>query len=159
MSSWLNWKRNSKGEKQETPAPLIHEAVRKCRAGLLPVRVRAQEGSSGFFFVPEIQRPDFALYLLTSRTFSSILSLPLGYFIRRICERRGDVRAYTAVIEKCPDTGIFVGYIPGLRGAHSQGETLDELNNNLKEVVELLLEDGEPELETEFIGTQSVVVA
>ena len=44
-------------------------------------------------------------------------------------------------------------------GAHSQGETLDELNHNLKEVVELLLEDGEPELETEFVGTQSVVVA
>jgi hypothetical protein len=42
------------------------------------------------------------------------------------------VRAYTAVIEKCPDTGLFVGYIPGLRGAHSQGETLDELNQNLK---------------------------
>lgn len=69
------------------------------------------------------------------------------------------MRAYTAVIEKCPDTGLFVGYIPGLRGAHSQGETLDELNHNLKEVVELILEDGEPELETEFVGTQSVVVA
>ena len=31
------------------------------------------------------------------------------------------MRTYTAVIEKCPDTGLFVGYIPGLRGAHSQG--------------------------------------
>jgi predicted RNase H-like HicB family nuclease len=69
------------------------------------------------------------------------------------------VRAYTAIIEKCPDTGLYVGYIPGLSGAHSQGETLDELNKNLKEVVELLLEDGEPELETEFVGTQRVVVA
>jgi len=56
------------------------------------------------------------------------------------------VRAYTAVIEKCPDTGLFVGHVQGLCGAHSQGETLDELNHNLKEVVELLLEDGEPEL-------------
>jgi hypothetical protein len=46
------------------------------------------------------------------------------------------LRTYTAVIEKCPDTGLFVGYIPGMRGAHSQGETLDELNRNLKEVVE-----------------------
>ena len=69
------------------------------------------------------------------------------------------MRVFTAVVEKCPDTGLFVGYIPGLRGAHSQGGTLDELNDNLKEVVELILEDGEPELETEFIGTQSVVVA
>ncbi len=69
------------------------------------------------------------------------------------------MRTYTAIIEKCPATGLFVGYIPGMRGAHSQGETLDELNRNLKEVVELLLEDGEPELEAEFVGTQSVVVA
>jgi len=69
------------------------------------------------------------------------------------------MRVFTAVVEKCPDTGFYVGYIPGLRGAHSQGETLDELNLNLKEVVEMLLEDGEPELETEFVGTQSIVVA
>lgn len=52
------------------------------------------------------------------------------------------MRVFTAVVEKCPDTGFYVGYIPGLRGAHSQGETLDELNLNLKEVVEMLLEDG-----------------
>ncbi len=69
------------------------------------------------------------------------------------------MRVFTAVVEKCPDTGLYVGYIPGLRGAHSQGESLDELNRNMKEVVEMLLEDGEPELETEFVGTQSIVVA
>jgi predicted RNase H-like HicB family nuclease len=69
------------------------------------------------------------------------------------------MRVFTAVIEKCPDTGFYVGYIPGLRGGHSQGETMDELNHNLTEVVELLLEGGEPKLEAEFVGTQSVVVA
>ena len=69
------------------------------------------------------------------------------------------MRVFTAVVEKCPDTGLYVGYVPGLRGAHSQGETLDELNLNLKEVVEMLLEDGEPELEAEFVGTHSIVVA
>jgi predicted RNase H-like HicB family nuclease len=69
------------------------------------------------------------------------------------------MRNFTAVIEKCPDTGRYVGYVPGFPGAHSQGETLEELNQNLKEVIELLLEDGEPRLETEFVGTQNVVVA
>ena len=68
------------------------------------------------------------------------------------------MKIFTAVVEKCPDTGFYVGYIPGLRGGHSQGETMDELNQNLKEVVELLLEDGEPELDAEFVGTQSIVV-
>lgn len=69
------------------------------------------------------------------------------------------MRAYTAVIERCPDTGLFVGYVPGFPGAHSQGETLDELQQNLAEVIAMLLEDGEPKLESEFVGTQRVQVA
>ena len=50
---------------------------------------------------------------------------------------------YTAVVEYCKDTGLYVGYIPGFSGAHSQGKTLDELNANLTEVVEMLLNDSE----------------
>ncbi len=69
------------------------------------------------------------------------------------------MRSYTAIVERCPDTGFYVGFIPGFPGAHTQAETLDELNQNLREVVEMLLEDGEPTLEAEFIGTQNVVVA
>ena len=69
------------------------------------------------------------------------------------------MRTFTAVVEKDPDTGLFVGYVPGWPGAHSQGETVDELRSNLREVIELLLEDGEPQLEAEFIGTQTVEVA
>jgi predicted RNase H-like HicB family nuclease len=68
------------------------------------------------------------------------------------------MRTYTAVIERCPDTGLYVGYVPGLPGAHSQGETIEELNRNLAEVIEMLLQDGEPALESEFIGTQTVQV-
>jgi predicted RNase H-like HicB family nuclease len=49
--------------------------------------------------------------------------------------------------------------VPGFPGAHTQAETLDELNRNLREVLELLLEDGEPRLATEFVGTQQVAVA
>jgi predicted RNase H-like HicB family nuclease len=64
--------------------------------------------------------------------------------------------SFTAVVEKCAETGLFVGYIPGFPGAHSQGESLDELNENLHEVVEMLLEDGEPMLEAEFVGTQLI---
>jgi predicted RNase H-like HicB family nuclease len=68
------------------------------------------------------------------------------------------VRKFTAVVEKCTETGLYVGYVPGLPGAHSQGATLDELNQNLREVIELLLEGGEPEFEAEFMGTQQVVI-
>jgi predicted RNase H-like HicB family nuclease len=69
------------------------------------------------------------------------------------------MKEYTAVVEKCPDTGLYVGYVPGFPGAHTQAETLDELNENLREVIEMLLEDGEPELDGEFIGTQRVKIA
>jgi predicted RNase H-like HicB family nuclease len=68
------------------------------------------------------------------------------------------MRTYTAVVEKDPDTGLYVGFVPGFPGAHTQGETLDELQKNLQEVIELLLEDGEPVLEAQYIGTQAVVV-
>ncbi|MCY3807567.1 MAG: type II toxin-antitoxin system HicB family antitoxin [bacterium] len=69
------------------------------------------------------------------------------------------MQSYTAVVERCPDTGLYVGYVPGLPGAHSQGETLDELNDNLKDVIALILVDGEPAMAGEFVGTQVVVVA
>jgi predicted RNase H-like HicB family nuclease len=69
------------------------------------------------------------------------------------------MRAYTAVVERCSETGLYVGYVPGFAGAHSQGETLDELQRNLHEVIEMILEDGEPDLDAEFVGTQSITVA
>lgn len=67
-------------------------------------------------------------------------------------------KSFAAVIERCPDTGLYVGYVPGFPGAHSQGESLDELNDNLKEVIGMLLEDGEPKLEADFVGIQTVQV-
>ena len=69
------------------------------------------------------------------------------------------MKVFTAVVEKCPDTGLYVGYVPGFPGAHTQAKTLDELNTNLKEVIEMLLQDGLPKLEAEFVGTQTVMVA
>jgi predicted RNase H-like HicB family nuclease len=69
------------------------------------------------------------------------------------------MQMYTAIIEKCSDTGLYVGYVPNFPGAHSQGETLDELHRNLQEVIEMLLEDGELQPESEFVGTQTIVVA
>ena len=49
------------------------------------------------------------------------------------------------VIERCPDTGLYVGYMPGFPGAHSQAETLAELDANLQEVIALLLEEADEE--------------
>ncbi len=54
------------------------------------------------------------------------------------------------MIERCPQTGHYVGYVPGFPGAHSQGKTLDELNAHLREAIELMLEDGDPS--DQFLG-------
>jgi predicted RNase H-like HicB family nuclease len=50
------------------------------------------------------------------------------------------MKTYTYIVEKCPDTGFYVGYVPGFPGAHSQAETLDELQRNMQKVIELLLD-------------------
>jgi predicted RNase H-like HicB family nuclease len=65
----------------------------------------------------------------------------------------------SAVIERDPTTRLFVGFVPGFPSAHAQGESLVELNANLREVVAMLLKDGEPVLESEFVGVQNVAVA
>jgi len=51
----------------------------------------------------------------------------------------------TAYIEKDLETGLYVAIVPGIPGAHTQAATLDELHENLKEVLELCLEELEPE--------------
>jgi predicted RNase H-like HicB family nuclease len=70
--------------------------------------------------------------------------------------RKLSVRTFSAVIERCPDTGLLVGYVPGFPGAHSQGSSLDELQADLQEVIAMLLEDGEPALEADFVGLQQI---
>ena len=67
----------------------------------------------------------------------------------------------TAYIERDVETGLYVGTVPGIPGAHTQAETLDELQHNLEEVVELCLEEMDEEsraLIPEFIGVQQLRV-
>ena len=53
------------------------------------------------------------------------------------------MRTFTAVIERDPQTSLYVGHVPGFPGAHSQGATLAELQRNLQEVITMLLENGD----------------
>jgi predicted RNase H-like HicB family nuclease len=69
------------------------------------------------------------------------------------------MRTFSAVIERCPSTGLLVGYVPGFPGAHSQAETIEELHYNFHEVIEMFLEDGEPKLESDFVGLQQICIA
>ncbi len=72
------------------------------------------------------------------------------------------MRTFTAHIEYDPETKQYVGIVPGLPGAHTQGETINELQANLQEVVALCLEEyGLDELDDlpRFVGIQQVEVA
>ncbi len=71
------------------------------------------------------------------------------------------MRTLTAFIEFDPETDLYVGTIPSLPGAHSQGSTLDELQRNLQEVVELCLEESASFLDDlpRFVGLQQFEVA
>jgi predicted RNase H-like HicB family nuclease len=69
------------------------------------------------------------------------------------------LRTFDVVVERDPETGLYVGTVPGWPGAHSQGISVEELLANLSEVIAMLLEDGEPRLESEFIGVKQVRVA
>lgn len=74
--------------------------------------------------------------------------------------RRGNMKTFTAYIEFDPETELYVGIVPGIPGAHTQGATLDELQKNLKEVLTLCLEemgDAEEQL-PRFMGLQQVEV-
>ena len=67
----------------------------------------------------------------------------------------------TAYIEKDPETNLYVAIVPGISGAHTQAETLDELQENLIEVIELCLEEMDEESKKqlpEFVGIQQVEV-
>jgi len=72
---------------------------------------------------------------------------------------RTSLRVFNAVVERDLASGLYVGYVPGWPGAHSQGATLDELHDRLQMVVEMLLEDGARPRESEFVGVQTIRVA
>jgi len=69
------------------------------------------------------------------------------------------VKTFRFVIERDPETGVLVGYVPGWPGAHTQADDEDELQENLREVIAMLLEDGEPQLESEFVDVRTLQVA
>ncbi len=66
-------------------------------------------------------------------------------------------KEFYVVIERDED-GIYIGEVPQLKACYSQGETIDELMQNIREVIELCLEELVEESTTEFIGVQRVVV-
>lgn len=73
---------------------------------------------------------------------------------------RSEARTFAAYIEWDPDTSLYVGTVPGISGAHTQAATLDELHKNLREVLQLCMEEAGDEAEDwpRFVGVQQIEV-
>lgn len=67
-------------------------------------------------------------------------------------------RTFTAVIERCTETGLYTGYVPGIPGAVAEGRTPEEFDTNMQRALELLVMDGEPVRDSEFVGAKTFVV-
>jgi len=68
------------------------------------------------------------------------------------------MQTFAAYVEWDPETKLYVGMVPGVPGAHTQGATLDELRENLKEVLELCVAEHGHEAFPHFVGLQQVEV-
>ena len=69
------------------------------------------------------------------------------------------VMILNVVIERDIETGLLVGSVPGLPGAHTQGATVEEVRENMAEVIELLRDEGALRMESEFVATTALMVA
>ena len=66
-------------------------------------------------------------------------------------------REFYVLIEQDED-GFLVGEVPALRGCYAQGRSVDELLSNIREVIELCLEDEAEQEWPQFVGVQKVVI-
>jgi predicted RNase H-like HicB family nuclease len=68
-------------------------------------------------------------------------------------------RQFDVVIERDAE-GYYVASVPQIPGCHTQARSLDEVNERIREAIELCLQvQGTPEQDLEFIGIQRVTIA
>lgn len=68
-------------------------------------------------------------------------------------------RNFDVVVER-DEEGFYVASVPALPGCHSQAKSLDELNERIREAIELCIEvQGAPEHVLEFVGIQRIIIA
>ena len=69
-----------------------------------------------------------------------------------------DKRQFYVIIEQDED-GMYIGEVPQLKACYSQGKTLDELLSNIREVIEICLEEMEEETKlSQFVGIQTISI-
>jgi predicted RNase H-like HicB family nuclease len=71
-------------------------------------------------------------------------------------------RSFTAYIERDVESGMYIGIVPGLQGAHTCAETMNDLHVKLEEVITLCLEEmdeNDVDMLPVFSGISQIEVA
>ena len=64
---------------------------------------------------------------------------------------------FYVIIERDED-GMYIGEVPQLPACYSQGETIDQLMANMREVIALCLEEMTEVSISEFVGVQRITM-
>ena len=64
---------------------------------------------------------------------------------------------FYVIIERDED-GMYIGEVPQLQACYSQGETIDQLMVNMREVIALCLEEMTEVSISEFVGVQRITI-
>jgi len=67
------------------------------------------------------------------------------------------MKEYTVIIEKDED-GFYVGEVVEIPGCYSQGETIEELIENIKEAIKASVEDMKENPSITFVDVRKVTV-
>jgi predicted RNase H-like HicB family nuclease len=65
---------------------------------------------------------------------------------------------FSVIIEKDSE-GNYVASVPSFRGCHTQGKSLDQVIERIREAIQLCLEEGGAQAEAlDFVGIQKITV-
>ena len=68
----------------------------------------------------------------------------------------GSIPVLERIIEQDSD-GTYVASVPSLRGCHTQGSTLDQIMERIREVIALCIEEQDGDIENlDFVGIQQI---
>jgi len=68
-------------------------------------------------------------------------------------------KIHLPIMIEIDEDGYFIVSCPSFKGCHSYGETIDEALENIKEAIELCLEEQEPEPVNKFVGFRELEIA
>jgi predicted RNase H-like HicB family nuclease len=54
------------------------------------------------------------------------------------------------------EDGIYIVTCPSFKGCHSYGKTVEEAMNNIREVIQMCLEEEQPDQSNRFIGFREI---